>query len=136
MKRLAILQAVKTKLEAVSQANGYNFDYSKIVYWQDLPFEYGESGAINFKDPYEAMTRQNLVYQNVLNLKVCAIKFSDDSILVDSEYILEDLITATKDETWGGLSISTFLINNDKVIETAGKTAIKVTLTLQITYRE
>lgn len=136
MKRAAILAEVEKKLKTIRTANGFNTDVgNRVFYWHDLDFEYGEVGAIAFKDPIEQMEFVNLSYQQLLLLEVSAIIFTQNPF-TDGDLLLEDLINCLKDEIWEGHAMRTILSKNTKTIETKGRMAIKVTLEAKVIYRE
>lgn len=133
-KRLAIVSGVGEALEKITIDNGFNTDLGlRVFYWQDLDFQYKETGAINFKDLYEEMADQNIPYQHELYFEVEAIKFSDNW-LEDSHLLLQDLIKAININFSGALRTS--LISNEKTIETKGEKAIRVSLKFKVKYRE
>ncbi len=134
MKRLSILGIIQDKLQSITVANGYNTDIgNRVFYWQDLDFEYGETGAISFKDAFEETISNNTIYDKQLSIDVEAIKFTENA-LEDSCLILEDLINSLLKfkEIYAKLEIKV----NEKKIETKGKKAIRIKLTNLIMYRE
>lgn len=135
-KRSDILTAVDTRLKTIAIASGYQTNIgSRVFYWQDLPFEYGETGAITFRDPAEEIVKANQFHEKTLNLEIEAIAFVTDQ-LAGSEALIADLIKAVgEDRTWGKLAHETRLSRTLKNFETDGKTAARVCLEIQIIYR-
>jgi hypothetical protein len=134
--RLAILNAIADKLETITTANGYLTNVgNRVFYWQDLEFEYGEIGAISYRDPFEENKEVNLSLENSLTVEVSAIQFTENA-LTDSCNLLTDLIRAIKGAIWANKSIKSRLVSNDKRIETKGKTAIQIKLVFKVTYWE
>jgi len=136
MKRLAIITTIINKLATITQINGYHTNLgNNIFYFRDLDYEYGETGAISIIDSEEYSNDINLNKTKQLNLSIEAIAFSENTLL-DSHNMLEDLENALSDESVGGLAIKATIESSEKSIQTAGKTAIKITLNYQIIYKD
>jgi hypothetical protein len=134
-RRLDILQAVETRLQTIQTSNGYQTNLgSRVFYWHDLPHEYGETGAVTFRDVEEELIEVNTWHECCLHLEIEAIAFVDG--LVETEKLVSDLRTMLKgDRTWGRLALKTKLIKIAKTLETEGKTAARVVAEVDIVFR-
>jgi hypothetical protein len=131
-KHQQIVEAILAKLSTLPS-------FSKVLYQQDLPFEYGEQGALNLIDEYEAteIVQINQVSEHTLHIAVEAIAYcAQDLLLSQSVQHKADLIAAlTQDRTWGGLALSTEQFSTDKTFETRGQTACRIQVMFLVRYR-
>jgi uncharacterized membrane protein len=133
--RIEILTQLEEQLATITAANGYLTDLGdRVFYWHDLPFEYGEEGAISFRDLEEETTLNNKFYENSLLIEVEAIAFSSEP-MVDGCNLLDDLLKATVRSRWLDDVISIRTTGNSKDIETKGQTCLRVVVNLSINYR-
>lgn len=126
----ALLDEIGTTLAQITVLNGYQTNVgSKVVYWQDLPFDYGEVGAVTYRDPEVSSTLVNRQSQNEVRIEIEAIATTANP-KATSCAIIEDIYKAVRgDETWNGLSIWTRPTETESIlkdIETQGKTAVRV----------
>lgn len=137
MEKHDILNAIAQRLAIITTSNGYQTNIGlKSSYWQDTDFEYGETGAVTFRDLEEEVKEVNQVQEFLLHLEIEAVAYSENLLAVGC-HLQSDLIKAIGvDPTWGGSAIKTELKGTEKQIATEGKRAIALTLKLDIQYRE
>lgn len=137
MKKLALLNAIASRLATITTANGYLTNIGlKSSYWQDWEFEYGEVGAVTFKDLEEEVAEINQYHEFLLHLEIEAVAYGENLITIGC-YLQTDLSRVIGiDPTFGQLAIKTELKATSKQILTEGKRAISLILNLDITYRE
>jgi hypothetical protein len=143
-RRLEILQAIKTRLEAITIANGYNTNAGQAIYMTDLP-------VLGPTDPDEALNLtigdDEVLYQGVnvaaaLPIEIQAIARQGQESVVALENILGDIKTAVEleDMTLGGL-----LVEDPRAIERGqtrvlprveGSEYVGVGITYAVTYQE
>ncbi|MEG3437697.1 hypothetical protein V0288_11255 [Pannus brasiliensis CCIBt3594] len=123
--RQKILEDLKGLLEQIPE-------FPKVYYWKDLDFQF-EENAIEFRDPIEDTKSVNVPYQKCLYVVVSAVKFTDN-LLEDGSQILAILEGAIVklSVTPGNVSLK----SNEKVVQTKGKTAIRVVVKIEVVYRE
>lgn len=141
MKKLDLLNAIASRLATITTANGYETDIGlRSSYWQDWDFEYGEVGAITFRDLEEEVTEVNQFQEFLLHLEIEAVAYTSAGSVSEVELgcnLQFDLIRAIGvDPTWGKLAIKTELKETAKQIQTEGKRAMNLTLSFDITYRD
>jgi hypothetical protein len=139
MIQLDILNAILVKLRTVQIANGYQTDIGNRVFYQhDLPFEYGEAGAINLMDEPEPTVTElkNNRFHSALPIRVEAIAFVNDSTKLATGCNLKaDIMKAlTEDRNWGGLALDTIDFTTEKVFETAGSQAVRIAVNCIVQY--
>lgn len=135
MKRLDILNAIESRLSVIV-ANGYFTDIGNNVdYWSDLPWEYGEAGAVSFNDAEEESNDVGSEQEHNLTVEIEALSFTDDPKTVGVQLLADIKRAIGIDPTWGGLVLKTSIVANNKNVQTQGRTAVRISATLQIIYR-
>ncbi|NJK40576.1 MAG: hypothetical protein HC934_02935 [Acaryochloridaceae cyanobacterium SU_2_1] len=134
--RLPILTEVAVQLAQILQANGFLTNLGEhLYYWRDLPFEYGEDGAISWADAETTITQIGGADEHRINLEITAISFTDDPLTMGCS-IAADLVQAIGNAATAfgqGLSASPMTLTT--VVETKGKTAVRIVAEFILTYR-
>lgn len=135
-RREEILNAVEARLKTLTLSNGYSVNCGhRCDYWHDLPFEYGEAGAITYRDPEEELVEENRVHNCILHMEIEALAFVANP-LADSEALVADIRELlSADRNWSGLAQQTRLRKISKTLETQGKTAARVMAEVDINYK-
>lgn len=136
MIRAAILTAIQSQLTTITIANGYNTDLgARVFYWHDLPFEYGEQGALSIRDTETLIAEVNQRFHHEITIELEAVAFTDDPLMTGCN-MLSDLIRCIGiDPTWGRQATQTQPTRTETIVETQGKTAIRVLLAMTVSYR-
>ena len=136
MKTLQILTQIKERLAGITIANGYFTDLGKtLTYFDDIDSEYNKDG-LNYRDlDSEFFSAKNNYHEAVMPVEIDAILFGEN-VLELGCYATSDILKAIAiDPTWSGCAINTVLKERFKSVETKGKKAIKVEVTIDVTYR-
>lgn len=135
MKRLNLIQALVTRLQTITTANGYNYNPS-VEYFFDLAQEYEDSNPlISIVDSNESYEDVGLARHNTLSLELHIIQPVTDPLL-NSHSLLQDVIKCLGvDETLGGNCLKLQLISLEKDKDTSGRTCVFQKLTIETSYR-
>ena len=117
-KRQSIMNAVKTRLQSITVANGYDFNLGSNIYeWRTTALNDNELPGIVFRDTQNIKIEGGPVayFRWGLNVEVEIITQGGTSI-TDIRKMLGDVYKAIKtDDTWGGLAITTEQPNSDEI---------------------
>lgn len=135
MKRTDIMSAIGDRLNKIAIANGYFTDLgTDIFYWQAEDAEY-DAFCLIYRDVGEEHTQIGNTRENQLHVEVEAVLFTDNSG-ADGNKAIADIIKAIGiDPTWNKLCFNTQLVKNEMVVDTAGKTAVRVIVYADLFYR-
>jgi hypothetical protein len=135
MKRYNLIQALITRLQTITTANGYNYNPS-IHYFFDLAQEYEDSNPlISIVDSTEAYEDVGLARHNTLSLELHILQPVTDPLL-NSHNLLQDIIKCLEvDETLGGACLKLQLVSLEKDKQTEGRTVVMQKLTIDTSYR-
>lgn len=139
MIKYQILENILIGLQSILPANGYLTDIGKNAeYWGDTDQEWNTSG-VTFRDVEEEFVEANTLHNRLLTVEVEAIAFAEPLDLMQKGCQLErDLITLFgSDLSLGGKAMIVELAPQAiaKQVETKGKKAVSVLITLAIAYR-
>jgi hypothetical protein len=136
LKRLDILNAIETRLTQITTNNGYFTDIGNSVdYWSDLPWEYGEVGAVSFNDAEEESNLVGSEEEHNLTVEIEALSFTNDPKTMGVQLLADIKRAIGTDPTWSGLALTTKVIANNKNVQTQGQAAVRISVTLAIVYR-
>lgn len=129
------MQRVGDRMAQIAIANGYFTDIgTNPFYWHDPPLEYGEP-ALVYRDVGEEHSQIGRTHDNQLHVEIEGLIFTD-SPGVEGNKAIADIIRAIGvDPTWSGLAYDSRLNKNSTVVETEGKTAVRVLVEVDILYR-
>lgn len=135
MKRQQIMLLVGDRMREISVANTYATDIGlNTYYWHDPPLEYDQPSCI-YRDIAEDYQTINRARESILHVELEGVIFSDDPG-TDGNRILGDFIsTISVDPSWSGLCFNTQLVKSETMVETAGKTAVRTILYVDLFYR-
>jgi hypothetical protein len=135
VKKLQILEEIENTLANITVTNNYATDIGvKLEYWATNDTEY-ETESLTFRDEEEEVSQQNELHEHYLKVEIEAIAFSNDPKSKGC-YLLADILKAVGSNlNWGGNAIDTKLGVNSKAIATVGRTAVKVTVEIEVLYR-
>ena len=136
MIQLAILKAIEAKLKTITLNNGYltNIGQNTVKYWHDLDFEYDKE-ALEYRDIVEETEQPNQQTENTLTVKISYFSPTENPLTLGCQ-VLSDLKKACYKETWEKNALNTKISSSNKLVETKGKTILKVCLIIQVKYRE
>jgi hypothetical protein len=129
-KRQQIISAIKTGLQGITIANGYETDLGNYIYeWKLAAYQSTELPGADLRDTTETVTNTIDLHQHDMTVEV-KILGNTSSIAADIRKRLADVIKAVKtDLTWGGLAEDTVVIGEDLIeaeINITGTGAVKV----------
>lgn len=126
---------VGDRMGQIAIANGYATEIGlNTFYWHDLPLEYGQAGLV-YRDVEEEHAQIGCAHDNTLHVEVEGLLFTNDPG-VGGNKILADIIRAIGvDPTWGGEAYDSRLNKNSTVVETDGRSAVRVLVEFDILYR-
>jgi hypothetical protein len=134
--RLQILDAIETRLTQITTINGYFTDIGNLTdYWSDLPWEYGEVGAVSFNDAEEESIDVGSEQEHRLTIEIEALSFTNDPKTVGVQLLADIKRAIGIDPTWGELALKTAIVANNKNVQTQGRTVVRIAATLEIVYR-
>jgi len=132
--RREILEALLTQLEA---ATFPGTTAPKITYWDVFEQDYKGPPTVTVRDEEETTEKVDMVYQNTLSLEIEAIAYTTPANkLADVSDWLEALKTAVVREHWAPAPAFVRPTGSSKAIGEGGKIAFKVSLTVDILYRD
>jgi hypothetical protein len=132
-KRKEILEDIANLLATIKPVNLYQTNIGdNVVYWQDTDVEFS-TNLVEYRDPYEEVKSVNLPLEKTLTVLISVIQVTESVFTVGCQ-ILEDLEKAFAEFTVKEGKL--FIKSNEKTVETKGKKSIKVTVKLEIMYRE
>ncbi len=136
MKTLEILTKIGERLAGITIANGYSTDLGEVVtYFEDIDSEYNKEG-FNYRDvDNEFFALKNNYHEAVMPVEIDAILFGENVLELGCRATSDILRAIAIDPTWAGCAIDTVLKERFKSIETKGRKAIKVGVTIDIVYR-
>lgn len=136
MKTLEILTKIGERLEEITIANGYATDLGeKVEYFRDLESEYDNS-ILTFRDAdTEVFSPKNSFHEAVMPVEIEAIIFGENVLDLGCLAIADILLAVAVDPTWDGKAIDTSLKERFKSVETKGKKAVRVGVTIEVIYR-
>jgi len=137
-KRQQIMDAVKTRLQGITVANGYDFNLGSHVFeWRTTTLNDNEIPGIVFRDVQNVKIEGGPVayFRWGLNIEIDIITQGGTSI-ADIRKMLGDVYKAIgTDHSWGGLAILTEQPNNDEIqSEQQERKITGVSIRLQIIY--
>lgn len=133
--RQQIMNAVKTRLQAITVINGYNFDLgNKVFEWKDSPFADNEMPGLIYKDVSCDISQ---VEGHRCNLHIeIEIAARAGSIALDIRKMIADIYKAIKvDIQWGLLAMDTLPEGDSMMIDEGGKLIGGVSIKFIILYR-
>lgn len=136
MKTLDILTLIGTRLEGITIANGYLTDLGeRVEYFDDLDSEYSKA-SLTFRDAdTELFGLKSTYHEGVMPVEIEAIVFGENVLQLGCHAIADILNAVAVDPTWSGKAIDTNLKERFKSVETKGKKAIRVGVTIEVVYR-
>jgi hypothetical protein len=135
--RLEILQGALAQLATITLANDFSSDIGlNTVYWDVYDQDYNGPATVTIRDAEEDTDKVNQ-YRQTLHLEVEAIRYSTQANkLADGLALLADLKQVLITDSWAGPGVIVRPTGNSKDIEGKGKQAIRVTLMIDVEYRE
>lgn len=129
-KRQQIMNAIKTRLQSISVANGYETDLGNCIYeWKLSVYQSTELPGADLRDTTETVVNTIELHQHDMTVDV-KILGNTTSLAADIRKRLADVVKAVKtDLTWGGLAENTVIIGEDLIeaeISIAGTGTVKV----------
>lgn len=135
MKRIAMMEALGSLLSTIKVDNGFNTDLgNNLLYWQDYATDY-EVDALIYRDVLENITDSNSNHDYVLQVEIEAHAFSETPGLTANRVIQDITRAIGSNITFSGKGSKINLTGNETEVETDSKTACKVLVKLEITYR-
>lgn len=129
-KRQQIVNAIKTRLQGITVANGYQTDLGNAVYeWRLTPYQSTELPCADVRDTTESVeaTVEVHIHKTTMEVKVLG---STGSLPADIRKRLADVVKAVgTDLTWGGLAEDTVAAGQDLIeaeIDITGTGLVKV----------
>jgi hypothetical protein len=138
MSKRAILELILSQLETITTANGYLTNIgSNATYARDTNQEWDTEG-VTFRDFGCNISENNIYHVYDLDLEIEAIAFGDDLITIGCD-LEEDLISLiARNLNWAGDALKTEFHPDSSIVkdfQTAGKSAVSVTLNLSVQFR-
>lgn len=136
MKTLEILTNIGERLGEIAVANGYFTDLGqKVEYFDDLDTEYSKT-SLTFRDAdAELFSLKNPYHEGVMPVEIEGIIFGENVLELGCQAIADILKAVAVDPTWSGKAIDTNLRERFKSVETKGKKAVRVGVTIEVVYR-
>lgn len=137
-KRRQILQNLLAQLTTITPTNGYTTAIgNKASYWEVYPEDYAGPATVTFYETSQETDFAN-AYNHVLTIDITAIAYTNAANrLTDSSNLLDDLYRAVIEENWwNGAALIVRPVATEKEIEGKGKQAIKITLTIEVEFRD
>lgn len=125
---------VRARLETLSIANGFNFDFDTVQYWRGFPAEVSKN-SITYRDTHCEFREENRRFQGHQHFEVEAAIFGND-IQTSKNQLQTDLIEVLR---FGVSSIPNLpahlvLLSTDPVCETSGKSQCVFRLMFKVVY--
>lgn len=130
--REIITEAVETKLNSISTANGYQTNYSEIKHADQIPTEYGYNGLYWRDGKAEGEFGKNQQTKLWIEVDGILVETQDKPAYSWGTLALADLEKAFKTIGVGG-AVSTKW-KSDKWVETRGKTVARVYFAVCVAY--
>lgn len=136
-KRRQILTQLLNQLKTITPTNLYNTAIgNKASYWEVYPEDYNGPPTCTFYETSQETDFAN-AYNHVLTIDITAIAYTNAANrLADSSNLLDDLYRAVIEEIWCDPGVIVRPVATEKEIEGKGKQAIKMTLTIEVEFRD
>ena len=135
-----ILTAVLARLATITVANGYLTNIgNQVTYWDVWDAEYAGPPSVTIRDTEDSSEKVNLFHKILMSLDVEAIAYTtEETKLVDGCNLTSDLVKClVRDLSWhvaGMIAVRRKRVT--KAIQGSGKQAIRVTVGIEIEYKE
>mgnify|MGYP001423093616 CR=1 FL=1 len=131
--RQQIMDAVKTRLQSITVANGYNFNLGNNIYeWRIRPLAMATLPALVYRD-VETDIELIEAHRNRLNIE---IEIISNSSIVDIRKMIADVYKAIGvDIQWGGLALNTYPRSDRIMREQEEQTITGAIINIIIEYR-
>lgn len=139
-RRQQIVDAVKTRFQAITVAGGYETNIGNNVFeWRDIPsvmVEENDMPCVLVRDPRTEITqRVSKVQDHDLTIEA-AVVTATATIPVQVRKMIADIYKAIGvDRTWGGKALDTLPVKDEMGVEHAGKRFGGATVTFTIRHR-
>ena len=136
-KRRQILTQLLDQLKTITPTNGFTTAIgNKASYWEVYPEDYAGPATVTFYETSQETDFAN-AYNHVLSIDIVAIAYTNTANrLTDSSNLLDDLYRAVIEENWCDPGVIVRPVATEKEIEGKGKQAIKMTLTIEVEFRD